>query len=58
MRSIFKMPTKRVELGRPIQEVNVETFKSAVDTFIENVRIAKPINEQNILAIQRNPPDS
>ena len=45
MRGILKMPEKRVELGRSIQEVDVNRFKSAVDTFIENIRLAKPIND-------------
>lgn len=45
MRSILKMPEKRVELGRSIQEVDIDKFKSAVDTFIEKIRLAKPIND-------------
>jgi hypothetical protein len=45
MRNIMKMPAKRKEFSRPFQEVNLENFKSVVDTFIENVQLAKPSND-------------
>jgi len=45
MRNIMKIPKDRSEFGRSIREVNVDKFKSAVDTFIRNVQLAKPIGD-------------
>lgn len=45
MRNIMKMPEKKTEFGRPMREVNIDKFKSAVDTFIRNIQLAQPIND-------------
>jgi len=45
IRQIFNLPEKRVEFGRPIRQVNIEKFTSTVDAFIQNIQLAKPIND-------------
>jgi hypothetical protein len=45
MRRILKMPETRIQFGSSIKEVNVDEFKSAVDTFIGNLQSAEPITD-------------
>jgi len=45
MRSILKMPGKRKEFSRDIQQIEVEKFRSAVDAFIQNIQLAKPYSD-------------
>ena len=45
MRNIMKIPKDRTEFGRFIREVNIDKFKTAVDAFIRNVQVAKPIGD-------------
>jgi G:T/U-mismatch repair DNA glycosylase len=45
IRHVFNLPEKRVEFGRPIRQVNVEKFTSAVDAFIQNIQVANQIND-------------
>ena len=45
MRNILRMPAKRVEFSRPINEVDLEKFKLIVSAFIEKVRSAKPAED-------------
>ena len=44
IKDLIKMPGQNVLYSRKIQEVNIETFKSIVDQFIESLRDAKPLN--------------
>jgi len=44
IRHVFELPEKRVEFGRPVRQVNIEKFTSTVDAFIQNIQLAKPIN--------------
>lgn len=41
----MNMPKHRIEFLCPIADVDVDKFRSAVDSLIEKIRIASPIIE-------------
>ena len=40
MRTVLKMPARRVELSCPVKNIDLERFKSVVNSFIDKVKVA------------------
>ena len=45
MRAIMKMDKKRIEFLCPFSDANIDEFRSTVDSFIQSIQYAEPLNE-------------